>query len=369
MTDERNLREPIASRPFPGAARPSQDRGRSVAREVEISRGRGGARCDLFDRRSVREGRHPRNEQRQGEKGTLAPGKRATGKFSIPPGIESFPQCLMAEAVGQLAAWVAMSHIGFRGRPVAALATETRFARTANPGEELDLEGLAAAYAVPGGSWLRCNMVTTLDGAANGPDNRSGSINTEADHVVFELLRALSDAVIVGAGTIRVEGYSAIAVSPELRPIRERAGLADALPLITVSRAGFLPPTLSGAPHGDVLLATSASAPGITAARSVLGDDQVLVCGEDDVDLGDLLGQLHARGWTRLLTEGGPRLTASFLASGLLDELCFTIAPRLVGGDHPRPVGSDAAPLDLDLELAVLVEEAGTLMGRWLTRR
>jgi 3-hydroxymyristoyl/3-hydroxydecanoyl-(acyl carrier protein) dehydratase len=69
----------------------------------------------------------------------LAPGKRATGKFSIPPGIESFPQCLMAEAVGQLAAWVAMSHIGFRGRPVAALATETRFARTANPGEELDL--------------------------------------------------------------------------------------------------------------------------------------------------------------------------------------------------------------------------------------
>jgi riboflavin biosynthesis pyrimidine reductase len=235
------------------------------------------------------------------------------------------------------------------------------------PGEELDLEGLAAAYAVPSGSWLRCNMVTTLDGAANGPDNRSGSINTEADHVVFELLRTLSDAVIVGAGTIRVEGYSAIAVSPELRLIRERAGLAEGLPLVAVSRAGFLPPTLSGGPHGDVLLATSASAPGITDARSVLGDDQVLVCGEDDVDLGDLLGQLHARGWTRLLTEGGPHLTASFLAAGLLDELCFTIAPRLVGGDHPRPVGSDAAPLDL--ELAVLVEEAGTLMGRWLTRR
>ena len=77
------------------------------------------------------------------------------------------------------------------------------------PGEDLNLEGLAAAYAVPGDPWLRCNMVTTLDGAANGPDSRSGSINTEADHVVFELLRALSDAVIVGAGTIRDEGYSA----------------------------------------------------------------------------------------------------------------------------------------------------------------
>ena len=235
------------------------------------------------------------------------------------------------------------------------------------PGEELDLEGLAAAYAVPEDPWLRYNMVTTLDGAANGPDNRSGSINTEADHVVFELLRALSDAVIVGAGTIRVEGYTAVAVPPELQPIRERAALADALPLVTVSRAGFLPPTLGGAPPGEVLLATSASAPGISDARSVLGDDHVLLCGEDDVDLGDLLGQLHARGWTRLLTEGGPRLTASFLAAGLLDELCFTIAPRLVGGDHPRPVGSDAAPLEL--QLAVLVEEAGTLMGRWFTRR
>ena len=111
-------------------------------------------------------------------------------------------------------------------------------------------------------------------------DSRSGSINTEADHIVFELLRALSDAVIVGAGTIRVEGYTAIAVAPRIRPIRERAGLGKDLPLVTVSRAGFLPPTLSGARQGDVLLATSASAPGIADARSALGADQVLVCGE-----------------------------------------------------------------------------------------
>jgi 3-hydroxymyristoyl/3-hydroxydecanoyl-(acyl carrier protein) dehydratase len=69
----------------------------------------------------------------------LAPGKRAAGAFAIPPGIEAFPQCLMAEAVGQLAAWAAMSHIGFRGRPVAALATETRFVRAAKPGDMLDL--------------------------------------------------------------------------------------------------------------------------------------------------------------------------------------------------------------------------------------
>jgi 3-hydroxymyristoyl/3-hydroxydecanoyl-(acyl carrier protein) dehydratase len=70
----------------------------------------------------------------------LSPGRRARGTFAIPARIEGFPPCLMAEAVGQLAAWVAMSHIGFRGRPVAALANETRFLREARPGDVLELE-------------------------------------------------------------------------------------------------------------------------------------------------------------------------------------------------------------------------------------
>jgi 3-hydroxymyristoyl/3-hydroxydecanoyl-(acyl carrier protein) dehydratase len=69
----------------------------------------------------------------------FTPGRRASGAFAIPPGVDAFPPCLMAESVGQLAAWIAMSHIGFRGRPVAALATETRFLRQAKPGDVLDL--------------------------------------------------------------------------------------------------------------------------------------------------------------------------------------------------------------------------------------
>ncbi|MFO1312699.1 MAG: hypothetical protein U1F41_11625 [Burkholderiales bacterium] len=70
----------------------------------------------------------------------LVPGRRARGTFAIPPDVEDFPACLVAEAVGQLAAWVAMSHIGFRGRPVAALASETRFLHDVRPGDVLDLE-------------------------------------------------------------------------------------------------------------------------------------------------------------------------------------------------------------------------------------
>lgn len=67
------------------------------------------------------------------------PGVRARGSFAIPAGIANFPACLVAEAVGQLAAWTAMARIEFRGRPVAALASETLFTRDVEPGQVLDL--------------------------------------------------------------------------------------------------------------------------------------------------------------------------------------------------------------------------------------
>jgi 3-hydroxymyristoyl/3-hydroxydecanoyl-(acyl carrier protein) dehydratase len=67
------------------------------------------------------------------------PGRRARGRYFVPRDIAAFPSCLVAEAVGQLAAWVAMAHIDFRGRPVAALANETRFRTDVRPGSTLTL--------------------------------------------------------------------------------------------------------------------------------------------------------------------------------------------------------------------------------------
>ena len=69
----------------------------------------------------------------------LQPGLRARATFAVPDALAAFPACLVAEAVGQLAAWVAMDSIAFRGRPVAALAHDTRFHRTVRPGSELEL--------------------------------------------------------------------------------------------------------------------------------------------------------------------------------------------------------------------------------------
>ncbi|HET8987016.1 MAG TPA: dihydrofolate reductase family protein [Humibacillus sp.] len=226
---------------------------------------------------------------------------------------------------------------------------------------------LYAVYAPPREPWLRANMVTTLDGSATGADGRSGGINTEADHVVFELVRAQSHAVVVGAGTLRDEGYSPLGVDDRWRGLRQGDGLPPALPLVAVSNRGQVPPRLAGYDDGSVFLATSASAPGLDDARSSLGDQHVIVCGDESVDPGQLVEALGRRGWTRLLTEGGPSWLSTLVAAGLLDELCLTVAPTLVGGDHPRPLSGPDVTVDLDLH--TLLEQDGTLLGRWLTRR
>ena len=111
-------------------------------------------------------------------------------------------------------------------------------------------------------------------------------------------------------------------------------------------------------------MATTARAGGLADARDVLGDDNVLVLGEDEVDLAALRSVLVERGWTVILSEGGPSLFADLLAAGVVDELCWTVVPRLTGGDAVRI--ATGADVDVPLRPALLLEQDGTLLGRWL---
>jgi riboflavin biosynthesis pyrimidine reductase len=210
-----------------------------------------------------------------------------------------------------------------------------------------DLERLYAPPALP---WLRVNMVSTVDGAATGDSGRSGSINNGADKRVFDTLRRLADAIVVGAGTARIEGY----------------GAGDT-PIVVVSRRGEVPERLRGAPAGSVLLATCAAAPGLDEARGLLGDAHVLVLGDATVDLAALRERLVALGHRDLLCEGGPHLLRDLLAADVVDELDATVVPRLVAGAGPRI--TTGPPVDVPLELALLLEEDGTLLGRWTVAR
>ena len=212
---------------------------------------------------------------------------------------------------------------------------------------DLSDEELTRAYAPQREPWLRVNFVSTVDGAAQGSDGVSKSINNEADKRVFDALRANADCLVVGAGTLRTEGYD-----------------VPQLPLVVVSRSADLPPTLRDAPRGRILMATVASADGLADARDQLGEDDVLVLGEDEIDLPSLKRELAARGWRDQLCEGGPSLFADLLAAGVVDELCWTIVPRLTGGDAVRI--ATGADVDVALRPALLLEQDGTLLGRWL---
>jgi riboflavin biosynthesis pyrimidine reductase len=234
---------------------------------------------------------------------------------------------------------------------------------------EMNSEALALAYAYPPLStrqtWVRANFVTTLDGAATGDDGRSGSINTGADRDVFVLLRALSDVVVVGAGTARAEGYRRAVVRAPWLNLRQGR---DAHPTTAVvSRSAGVPPGLSQARDnsGPVLLVTCgrAGAGAVDRARRTLGEQHVIIAGDETVDLSAAVDALADRGLCRILCEGGPHLMRDLTASGRLDELCLTIAPTVVGGDHPHITAGPAVTADFVPRL--LIESQGTILGRW----
>lgn len=205
---------------------------------------------------------------------------------------------------------------------------------------------LRAAYAIPWDPWLRVNFVETVDGAATGESGKSGSINNAADKRIFDQLRAQADVIIIGAGTARIEGY---------RPAEK--------PILLVTSSGRIPESLAKAPRGKLLIATHASSPRLAQLRVELGEECVLVLGESTVDLVALKSALAERGFAHLLSEGGPSLFTDMLAAGVVDEVCTTTVPRLVGGPHVRI--SQGQELDAELSLATLLEEDGTLIARW----
>jgi riboflavin biosynthesis pyrimidine reductase len=218
------------------------------------------------------------------------------------------------------------------------------------PGRRLDDEALHDLYRPPRLPWVRANMVSTLDGSATGGGGTSGSINNAVDKRVFDVLRGQADAVVVGAGTARAEGYGVAGV-----------------PLVLVSRQGRVPEQLRTAPSGSVRLVTCAQAPGLGQSQELLGPEHVLVLGEEAVRLEAIRETLVERDLVNLLCEGGPQLLGGMLAAREIDEICATVVPRLVGGDHPRIV--TGPQVDVPLELQTLVEESGTLLGRWFVTR
>jgi riboflavin biosynthesis pyrimidine reductase len=235
------------------------------------------------------------------------------------------------------------------------------------PVDDADVHGFYATdWLGPGG--LRVNFISSVDGAAHAA-GRSAGLQTPGDNRVFAALRDLADVVLVGAGTAMIEGYRAVAMPERRRAIRRDHGLREVLPIAVISRSLRLDPEsplfAGAAPGARTIVLTCAAAP--AEQRSALAAvADVVVCGDEVIEPERVRRALEDRGFTRILSEGGPIAFAELVAGGVVDELCVSMSPMLVGPGPGRIIDGPAQwKAAVPLTLAGLLEEDGALFARY----
>jgi riboflavin-specific deaminase-like protein len=219
---------------------------------------------------------------------------------------------------------------------------------------------------------VRSNFVSSLDGSVQGRDGRSGSINTSSDQHVFALQRAHADAILVGAGTVRAEGYRGVDLADWQQQIRTAEGLGSHPTLVIVTGSLNLAPdiaTPTDAEVGPVAIITVATRDEARLDRFRDSGCTVVQQEHARVDLGEALGWLADQGLRRVLCEGGPSLHQELLAGNHLDELCLTLAPLVVGGRGMRSTSGEAIEPVQEFDLVhSLYADDGALFTRYRRR-
>lgn len=229
---------------------------------------------------------------------------------------------------------------------------------------------LPQLYGYPGTRpWVRANFITSLDGGAT-VQGLSGALASPGDRAVFVVVRELADVIVVGAGTVRSEGYSGAHLSAAQRQQRRARDQSEIPPIAIVTKSGRLDRDLAVFTRTEVppLLLTCTAAADDTR-RHLVGLAEVIDCSGDDpgeVDVAVIVRTLADRGLHCVLTEGGPTLLGAFIEADLLDELCLTIAPIVVGGQAQR-ITSGAEQVQTRMRCAhVLTDDGGYLYTRYV---
>lgn len=225
----------------------------------------------------------------------------------------------------------------------------------------------ADAYPLPDGTspHLRVNMVSSADGAA-AVEGRVGVLSGSADQVLLHELRARTDVLLVGAGTVRAEGYGPIRVAEEWRERRLAEGRVPEPRLAVLSGSLDLDldaPVFTSATQRPLILTTERAPADRRRAADAVAD--VLVVGEVRVDPAAALEALAERGLPRVLSEGGPHVLAELFARGLVDELCLAVAPLVTCGTELRITAGPPLPHPARMRLAHVLEHEGYLFLRY----
>lgn len=237
---------------------------------------------------------------------------------------------------------------------------------------------------------LRVNFVSSVDGAVSH-DGRSGGLSDDADKRHFELLRRVCDVVLVGAGTVRDEGYGAMRVNGESAQWRLANGLTEHPVFAIVSGSLDLDPAseiFTDAPVRPILFTSSRGARRATLFESAAdvvvatrqatdGMDPGAPATDDpaigDADAGDaaqtvhgptIVAALRQRGLTSILCEGGPHLFGTLLADRAVDELFLTVSPSLEAGDAIRITAGDLVE-PARMTLVGILSSGSTLLLRY----
>ena len=209
---------------------------------------------------------------------------------------------------------------------------------------------MAPLYAPPAGPWVRINLIASVNGSATGSDGTSNTLTSRTDRAVLKLIRSTSDVVVVGAATVRAEGFR----------MPQDARLA------VITSTGELGGHRLATPAGTEPLLVLCPRAAVAAARRSVADVpiDIIVLPDDDgrIDLADAIDAFGARSLRRVLCEGGPRLAAQFIDFGLVDELCLTVAPVIAGGRRVFDGIRGGHSLTMT---QLLVDDAGFQFFRW----
>jgi riboflavin biosynthesis pyrimidine reductase len=211
-----------------------------------------------------------------------------------------------------------------------------------------DRDALIASYIPPAIPWVRINMIASANGSAVGTDGTSTSLSSAVDRRILGVIRQQADVVLIGAQTLRSEGY--------LQPRAAR--------LAIVTNSGNLAGHQISDEASPIVLCPP-SAVDLVAATCPRAEVISIV---DAVTPNNMLRALATLGLHSVVCEGGPRLAAQFVDAALADELCLTTAPVIGGAALPVLGGADLAARSAILT-QLLRDEAGYLYARWsLTR-
>ena len=212
-------------------------------------------------------------------------------------------------------------------------------------------------------------MVAGLDGTAS-VDGRVGSLSTTPDQALFRRMRQIADIVLVGAETVRREGYGTVRLDEEAQAQRRRQGQPTTPPLAVVSRSlafDWSAKAFADAPEDarTHVITCAAADPERRAEAEEVAD--VIVAGDERVEPAAAMQALAELGHQVVLCEGGPNWLGELVAADRLDELCLSIAP-LMGGD-PLPVSVTPPGAGLaQFELKGVMGEDDTLFLRYERR-